>query len=205
MTTETTPAAAPESRPLSVRLGIGSAIFQGLLVVLGVLLGFFITEWQAEQSRRAEASHALAGIVEEIAANRDAIAAASAYHKDHLDLLDAAAREQKKPDIRAFDRGFVSPAQVSSAAWSTAGETGALANLPFDQVLALSRIYGQQSAYTQQQATVSAVIYPELFERGPQGIIDNTTGLRTLISTFFYREQQLGKAYDETLKGLEAK
>lgn len=205
MTTDTTPAPTPEPRPLSVHLGIGSAIFQGLLVVLGVLLGFFITEWQAEQSRRAEAAHALAGIVEEIASNRDAIAAARAYHRAHMDHIDAAARDQKKLDIRAFDRGFVAPAQVASAAWTTAGETGALANLPFDQVLTLSRIYGQQSAYMQQQATVSAVIYPELFERGPQGIIDHTTGLRSLIATFFYREQQLEQAYDEALKSLEAK
>jgi hypothetical protein len=199
MTAETSPAAAPEPRPLSVRLGIGSAIFQGLLVVLGVVLGFFITEWQADQTRNAEARQALAHILEEVAANRDVIAAAKAYHGEKLKALDAAARDQKAPDIRLFDRGFVAPAQVSSAAWSTASETGALADLPFDQVLALSRLYGQQAAYLQQQATVSSVIYPELFERGPQGIVEHTIGLRTIISTFFYREQQLEKAYADAL------
>ena len=196
MTTDTTPATTPP-RALSVRLGVGSAIFQSLLVVLGVVLGFIITEWQADQSRRAEARHALAGILEEIAVNRDAIAAARAYHADKTAMLSSAAGA--RPDIRAFDRGFVAPAQVSAAAWSTAGETGALANLPFDQVLSLSRIYSQQSAYTQQQATVSAIIYSELFARGPQGILDNPTGLRSIIDAFRYREQQLEAAYEKTL------
>lgn len=182
---------------------MGSAIFQGLLVVLGVVLGFLITEWQSGQARRADARHALVGILEEVAANREAIAAASAYHAGKAALLDAAAGA--RPDLGAFDRGFVAPAQVSAAAWSTAGETGALANLPFDQVLALSRVYSQQAAYTQQQATVAAVIYPELFERGPQGILDHATGLRSIIDTFLYRERQLEAAYAKTLADIRPK
>lgn len=211
--TETSPGASaeapalppPKTRPLSVRLGIGSALFQGALVVLGVVLGFLITEWQADQSRRAEAQQALTHILEEVAANRDAIVAAHTYHREHLALLETAARDNIKPDIREFSRGFVAPAQVSSAAWTTASETGALANLPFDQVLALGRLYGLQAAYTQQQATVSNVLYPELFERGPQGILDHALGLRTLISTFSYREQQLEESYADALKAVEGK
>lgn len=201
MTTDHTPGTS-EPGVLSVRLGIGSAIFQGLLVVLGVVLGFVITEWQADQSRRAEARHALAGILEEIAVNRDAISAALAYHAEKIAILESASRVQARPDMRAFDRGFVAPAQVSAAAWSTAGETGALANLAFDQVLVLSRLSSQQAAYTQQQSSVSAVIYPALFERGPQGILDNATGLRSIISTFIYREQQLEAAYGQTLTNI---
>lgn len=189
--------------PLSVRLGLGSALFQGALVVLGVILGFLVTEWQADAGRRADARHALVSILEEIAANRDSIAAAHAYHDDKIAVLDAAAKASAPPDIRAFDRGFVAPAQVSNAAWTAASEAGALANLPFDQVLALGRVYGQQAAYTQQQATVASVIYGELFERGPAGIMQHAGGLRSIIATFLYREQQLEAAYDKALAGIK--
>ena len=183
---------------LSVRLGLGSALFQGALVVLGVILGFLITEWQADSARRADAQHALASILEEIAANRESVAAARAYHDEKMDVLDASSANTP-PDVRAFNRGFVSPAQVSAAAWTTAGETGALSNLPFDQVLALGRIYSQQAAYLQQQATVSTVIYSELFERGATGILQNANGLRAILATFSYREQQLEDAYTKAL------
>jgi hypothetical protein len=202
----TEPAAdlAPAPR-ISVRLGIGSAIFQGALVVLGVILGFLVTEWQADAGRRAAANQALHSILEEIAANRDSVAAARAYHEQKIAVLDAAARDNTPPDIRAFDRGFVSPAQVSAAAWTTAGETGALSNLPFDQVLALGRVYGQQSAYLTQQATVSSVIYAEIFERGPAGILQHATGLRGILNTFQYREKRLEEAYGKALSEITAR
>lgn len=186
-------------RPLSVRIGLGSAIFQGALVVLGVLLGFLISEWQADQSRRAEADLALASIIEELAANRDAVVAARSYHGEHIAMIDRATKDKTPLDMRNFQRGFIAPAQTSTAAWTSASETGALSHLPFEKVLALSRIYSQQAAYQQQQATVATVIYTNLFESGPEGIARQSTGLRAIISTFFYREQQLEEAYSEAL------
>ncbi len=186
---------ANDNRELSVRIGLGSALFQGALVVLGVLLGFLITEWQADQSRKAEAGLALASIVEEITANRDAVIAARTYHADHIAIIDTAAEARTPLDIRDFPRGFIAPAQTSNAAWTSASETGALAYMPFERVLALSRIYSQQAAYQQQQATVSTVIYTELFEAGAEGIVRQSNGLRAFLATFLYREQQLEKAY----------
>lgn len=188
--------APAESRTsLSVRMGWGSAIFQAVLVVLGVMLGLAVTEWQANAREQDEAQHALSGIIEEIGANRTAVVEARTYHQDKLAAMVEAQKSNTKLDFRTFDRGFVAPAQVSSAAWTSASEVGALAHLPFDEVLSLSKVYAQQSAYMQQQATVSSVIYNEIFARGTEGMLDHAAGLRSIISTFQYREQQLEAAY----------
>ncbi|MDP3491488.1 MAG: hypothetical protein Q8R82_00115 [Hyphomonadaceae bacterium] len=200
MTTEIAAEAAaqpqPEERPrLSVRMGWGSAIFQAALVVVGVLLGLAVTEWQADAREQDEAQHALSGIIEEIGANTKAIAEARAYHEAKLVAMAEAQKANTKLDFRTFDRGFVAPAQVSSAAWTSASEVGALSHLPFDQVLSLSKVYAQQAAYMQQQATVSSVIYTEIFARGTEGMLEHAAGLRAIISTFQYREQQLETAY----------
>ena len=202
MTTEIAAEAArqpeppPENRPpLSVRMGWGSAIFQAVLVVLGVMLGFAVTEWQANARERDEAQHALTGIIEEIGANRTAVVEARAYHEQKLAEMGEAQKTNAKLDFRMFQRGFVAPAQVSSAAWTSASEVGALAHLPFDEVLSLSKVYAQQSAYMQQQVTVGGVIYNEIFARGTDGMLDHAAGLRSIISTFQYREQQLEAAY----------
>ncbi len=193
------PQAITPAKPVSVQLGIGSAIFQGALVVLGVILGFLITEWQGDAARRSDAQLALASILDEIAANRETVTEAHDYHAGKIKLLDTAARENTPLELKSFDRGFVAPAQVSGAAWATAGETGALADLPFDHVLALSRVYAQQGAYQQQQATVSSVIYSEMFARGTGSILDHAAGLRGIIASFHYRERQLGEAYQKAL------
>jgi hypothetical protein len=208
MTTETTPTSgdpapepstSPESPPIHVRMGWGSAIFQAAMVVLGVILGFLVAEWQADQSERAEARLALKSILEEVVANRDAVAAARGYHAAKVAVIDQSAREKKPLDIRTFERGFVAPAQTSTAAWTSASEIGALAHLPFEQVLALSRLYSQQAAYQQQQATVSNVIYGAIFESGAPGLLERSAGLRAIISTFLYREQQLEETYAAVL------
>jgi hypothetical protein len=201
MTDENSTPEAPPARPLSVRIGLGSALFQGALVVLGVLLGFLITEWQADQSRKADADHALASIIEEIGANRDAIIAARDYHAEHINLIEQSVSTNKPLDVRSFPRGFIAPAQTANAAWTSASETGALSHLPFDKVLSLSRVYSQQAAYQQQQATVATVLYTNLFEGGAEGIVRQATGLRALISAFHHREQQLERAYSAALKG----
>lgn len=200
MTTEIAAEAAQQSPPESrsqmfVRMGWGSAIFQAVLVVLGVILGFAVTEWQANAREQNEAQHALSGIIEEIGANRNAVVDARTYHQDKLTAMIEAQRSGAKLDIAMFNRGFVAPAQVSSAAWTSASEVGALAHLPFDQVLSLSKVYAQQAAYMQQQATVAGIVYTEIFTHGTEGMLDNAAGLRSIVSTLQYREQQLEEAY----------
>ena len=200
MTTEIAAEAAqqppPQSQPqMSVRMGWGSAIFQAVLVVLGVILGFAVTEWQANAREQTEAQHALSGIIEEIGANHKAVAEARTYHQDKLAAIGESLTAPAKLDVRIFDRGFVAPAQVSSAAWTSASEVGALAHLPFDQVLSLSKVYAQQAAYMQQQVTVSGIIYNEIFAKGSECMLDNAAGLRSIVSTLQYREQQLEEAY----------
>ena len=200
MTTEIAAEAAQQPPPqvqpqMSVRMGWGSAIFQAVLVVLGVILGFAVTEWQANAREQGEAQHALSGIIEEIGANRNAIVDARTYHQDKLTAMIEAQKSNARLDVRIFERGFVAPAQVSSAAWTSASEVGALAHLPFDDVLSLSRVYAQQAAYMQQQVTVSGIIYNEIFARGSEGMLDNAAGLRAIVSTLQYREQQLEEAY----------
>ena len=51
------------------------------------------------------------------------------------------------------------------------------------------------AAYMQQQATVASIIYTEIFTRGTEGMLDNAAGLRSIVSTLQYREQQLEEAY----------
>lgn len=191
--------AQPKPAHLSVQMGWRSAVFQAALVILGVVLGLAVTQWQTDAAQKAEAHHALDGIMEEIGANHAAVKEARAYHEAKLTILAEAQKANTPLDIRDFDRGFVSPAQLSNAAWTSASEVGALAHLPFDKVLALSKVYASQASYMQQQITAGNIIYGEIFAEGSQGMLNHGPGLRSLIGTFQYREQQLETAYATAL------
>lgn len=189
--------AAPQT--MSVRMGWRSAMFQAALVILGVVLGLAVTQWQTDAAQKSEAHHALDGIMEELGANHAAVKEARAYHDEKLVILAEAQKSNTPLDIRSFDRGFVSPAQLSNAAWTSASEVGALAHLPFDKVLSLSKVYSAQASYMQQQITAGNIIYGQIFAEGSQGMLNHGPGLRSLIATFQYREQQLETAYATAL------
>jgi hypothetical protein len=116
-----------------------------------------------------------------------------------MESLRALPREGVPPDMRMFDRGFVSPAPVASAAWQTASETGALEHLPHPLVLRLSRAYGPQARYERQTETVGGLLYGEMYRGGVTGIAENHRNLSHLIGAFLYRERQLLALYDSTL------
>jgi hypothetical protein len=176
-----------------------SAIFQAALVVLGVVLAFSVNEWREARAARHDALRALDAIMEELKANREAVASSFEYHQGRLEIIGAAMREGAPLRIEQFERGFVMPAQLSRSAWDAASEIGAFNNLPYERVLALGKVYARQDAYHDQLQSVSAIVYREIFDKGPTGVLDNPRGLVSLVGAFLYREQQLLDAYEKTL------
>jgi hypothetical protein len=176
-----------------------SAIFQAVLVVLGVILAFGANEWREGDIKRREAAEALASIREELAANREAAASSAAYHAEKLTLIGERRGAQAPLALQDFPKGFISPATLSTAAWTSAAETGALANLDYKVILDLARLYDMQEVYHNQSLTAGDIIYERMFDDGIASIPANPAGLSAFISTFLYREQALVKAYDETL------
>lgn len=177
-----------------------SAIFQAALVVLGVVLAFAANEWRQSAAADRASAEALASIREELEANRGAVAASAAYHGQKLGLI--AERSASGAPLAAVDfpRGFVSPATLSSAAWTSASETGALANLPYAEIVKFSRLYDMQAVYLNQTRAAGDIIYQRMFEAGPDSIPANASGLAGIIGAFRYREQALVEAYDAALR-----
>ena len=177
-----------------------SAIFQAILVVFGVVLAFAANEWREAAADRREAAEALAGIREELAANRAAAAASAAYHQEKLALIGERQAAGAALGVRDFPRGFISPATLSTAAWTSASETGALAHLDYREIVRLSRLYDMQTVYQNQTLTAGGIIYQRMFDDGLSSIPANGEGLAGFIATFLYREQALVEAYDAALK-----
>ena len=174
------------------------AFFEAAFVVLGVVLALLANEWRQSAHNNAEARAALSSIHEELEANRQSVKQSRDYHAQKLEATTGR-EETSTLDVRQFDKGFIFPASVSRSAWDTASETGALANMPFARVRALSQLYDQQAAYQRQVTANSNIIYRTLFENGIDGIAKNPDGLATMLRSFSYRETQLLQSYSEFL------
>lgn len=181
---------------------IGPALFEAVFVVLGVVLALAANEWRKSRADIAQANTALTEIVRELDANRQAVTAALDYHSGLIQKITQAANDSSKPGLRDFSRGFIAPAQIHRTAWSAATEIGALTSMPYDSVVALSRVYAQQENYQEQAKSVAQIIYAELYRSGAAAIIANSDNLVNVLQIFVYREQQLLETYDTLLNGI---
>ena len=178
-------------------------MLEAALLTLGVALALAAEEWREGRANRRRAVGATSAIAEELATNRAAVASAAGYHAALLDSMRLRGeRGAPAPGPAFFRRGFIAPAALSSAAWQTASETGALEHLPHALVLRLSRTYAPQARYERQAEAVAGLVYGELYRSGAEGIAANHRNLGHLIGAFLYRERALVTQYDSALTAL---
>ena len=135
---------------LRSRKSIGDLALESAMIVLSVLLALAASRWVDNRKQHQLAAQALASFDREIRANQQRVLEVYPYHQ----ALAAAARRLDslgtthsyadwKRQVPAWS-GF-RPPDVTTTAWQTALTTGALANLPYRQVGALSDAYTLQT------------------------------------------------------------
>lgn len=182
---------------------VGSAFFEAFFVVLGVALALAANEWRQARADQVHARRALAAITAELHANRTAVQASHDYHEDRVRTIFGAEPGAPALQPRDFPKGFVMPAQIFQTAWDAAAQTGALTDLDYPTVLALSRVYESQDRYESQSRAVGQLIYEQIFREGLGSVAAAGVNLGAIISTFLFREVQLLAEYDQVLAFLE--
>ena len=91
---------------------IRQAIFEAFFVVLAVVLALAANEWRQGRADREQARGALASIVEELEANRQAVSESLQYHQSRLELIVRMQQSSQAPDGRDFPRGFAGYPQI---------------------------------------------------------------------------------------------
>jgi hypothetical protein len=163
-------------------------MLEAAFVVLGVVLALTANGIREAYNNQRRAETALVSILDELASNQEAVAAAIDYHGALIDTLSKFTSAygndpSRYPSGAVFSRGFVSPGQTVSRAWEAAATTGVIEYMPYDEVLLLSQLYEDQRLYQVQGMAVSEQIYGRIFDQGVQGVIRNYRNLQTVIGT----------------------
>lgn len=125
-------------------------------ITAGVLIALSLEgarQWIGDRALVREAERTL---ILEIQENRDEIERMLASDEQHQEALEQAQRfadellEDGTTEVTELDLGFAL-AELSSASWTTAERTGAIANMDYERVRQLSRVYEAQDLFVEQQ------------------------------------------------------
>lgn len=191
-----------DSSRTDFRASLRSAALEAGLVVLGVVLAFAANEWRMGKEAEERARLALDAVALELEANAGAVASSLEYHQEKMFGLREALDSGESVSPGFFNQGFIHPAQLLSTAWDAATATDAVHGWDYDQLLAVSKLYGSQERYAVQSLGVSQVIYGHLIEEGTAGLAQRQEQLAAIVSTFWWRECQFLVEYGDVLPGL---
>jgi hypothetical protein len=183
---------------------IGPALFEAAFVVLGVVLALAANEWREVRQHRAQGDNARTAIANELRENRRLLDSSRSYHQRIMGGIFGAPPNTKFT-VQHFSGGFIQPAQVSTTAWEVASETGALSHMPYDQVLAISQVVALERRYDAMALSTGQLIYGELYKLGPAGVAANARNMASILYAFSFREDQVIKMIDSTLKLVDRK
>ena len=171
--------------------------------MFSVLLALGVNEWQDRRGRGERATVALHSIQTELEANRESVSRARTNHLSMRDSLQSYTLRREMLPARIYLGGVFRPAPTQSTAWDSARETGVTTDLPFQLVLALSRIYDRQARYRALGDAVGQDLMIQVRRQGFEPVLrDEPAGLMALEEDFANRESVLLQGYDSVLAAL---
>ncbi|WP_262693369.1 hypothetical protein [Kordiimonas aquimaris] len=122
------------------------AVFESLLILIGIVLGFWVNEWREDLQKKTQGQAALARIVEELEDNRLSVQQILPYHKQVLQKL--VALEENIPDAPMIETFLGTVASqgvgdlfVQDEAWKTASARDSLVAVDFSLVQQIASVY----------------------------------------------------------------
>jgi type II secretory pathway pseudopilin PulG len=192
------PAAPPSPRP-RFRKTVRELAFEALLIVISILLALAVNEWAEGRKERRLAEQALVSFARELAQNRAHVAEVIPYHDtlaivarraDSLALVHSYADWRR--EVPQFG-GMHNP-ELSGTAWQTALATGALTNIGYDTVAALSQAYNAQTRLDQFTAD-----YVPLFDFSDAAMASTARRAYVYFASARVAERSLLRDYDAAL------
>jgi type II secretory pathway pseudopilin PulG len=177
---------------------------ESAMIVLSVLLALAASGWADARKQHQLTAQARASFVQEVRANRERVRRALPYHEA---LTRAVLRVDSAGGVPSYAEwkrrvpiwsGFAPP-DVAATAWQSALATGALGNMPYGQVSALSSLYtvqGKLDAFT--------LAYLPLFDFSDPAMAGTVRRMNVYMQTVLSYEHALMREYDGALAALGA-
>jgi hypothetical protein len=130
---------------MKIKQKIGELLFQIIPVMIGVYLGFIVSNWSETKQQNSKKKILIESIISEINENKNNIIEIVQYHEM---LRDSSTYYLKTDKVKmpSFFRG-VNTLTLINSAFETGIQTGLLNELSIDKIQALNRVYTSQKSY----------------------------------------------------------
>jgi hypothetical protein len=176
-------------------------ILQIIPVMIGVYLGFAISNWGENQKLKSKTKSFTDNLRNEINLNREKLTTIVDYHK----LLRDSSRhylfgKSKIPLDRApeFFKGIRTSSLLESA-YNTGIQTGILTELDINQVQHLNQLYAMQKEYNEYAKITLEGFLNMDFDENEENIIKILTFMSISMADIVVKEEDLITTYDELL------
>ncbi|MEL6536111.1 MAG: hypothetical protein AAFQ98_11900 [Bacteroidota bacterium] len=165
-------------------------------VMIGVYLGFIITNWSDSSKRKMQADQLIENILGEVAANRTKIENSIAYHE----MIRDSSRVMADPNTENVNNDFFKGtklANLTHSAFDTGIQTGIINELPIQQIQLLNQIYTVQNAYDDYILIIMQGFLERDFSKEPEAIRSIARYLSVTMTDIVYQEQSLLSLYEK--------
>jgi hypothetical protein len=179
-------------------------IFEAALILLGLLGGFALNEWQGARDRRERAAVVLSAIRSELEANRKLMEQAVTYNTEVVGRLRKLRDEgATEAPLGTYPQGLISSPTLTSAAWTSAEAGGVVSDLPVATGLALARVYETQRVYMDAMAELLNMLFASrLASTAPGRASIDPQRVTGILSDYAGRGRNLVGHYNAALKVL---
>ncbi|UZR96156.1 hypothetical protein [Chondrinema litorale] len=192
---------------------LGDIFIQIIPVMIGVYLGFLVTDWADGNKRNSQMKSLVDNIVLEIENNLQKVKYVNEYHKTLLDSSQFYSNPQNTTVIGngklqgkpSFFKG-TQIINLTSSAYNTGIQTGIINELPIEKIQALNQLYTFQETYNEYGKMLMTSFINKDFSSDKMDIQNIASFLSITMSDIVVQEELLienFKKVEATLKGNE--
>jgi len=125
---------------------IGELLFQIIPVMIGVYLGFVVTNWSDGNQRKKQSQVLIDNMLSEIKSNKDKVFNVRDYHM----ILRDSCKSYSKRNIPFNSPGFfkgIRTQNLSSSSYETGIQTGLINEIPISKLEIINQLYTLQNEY----------------------------------------------------------
>ena len=181
---------------------IGKLLFQIIPVMIGVYLGFVISNWSENNKTKSQVALFKTNLTAEIESNKDRIESVIKYHEIVRDSSSYYRAVQLTKMPRFFNG--VRTSALSNSAFETGIQTGLINGLSFKDMQAINYVYTIQKSYNDFSTLLLSGLINSDFEENEAGIKKLYKYLSISMTDVVNMENELIEQYKTLLEQLNS-
>ncbi len=181
----------------------GDLFIQIISVMIGVFLGFAVSNWAAQKKTNTQLQYLEQNIISEIKINQQKVTQVIDYHRT---LRDSSRFYLQQERIDVFKPNFfrgVNTLTLSNSAFETGIQTGLINDIPLQQIQELNEVYTQQRAYEDFANLLLSGLITMDFEGDEMAMRKILLFLSVSMTDVVIKEEQLLESYKKAIQTIE--